>query len=53
MEKIEEFCKSHKIRFNPLGDFYMISTNRISIILGKELGEERILQIIKNVWRCL
>jgi hypothetical protein len=53
MEKIEEFCKSQKINFNPLENYYMISTKQISIMLSKELGKERVLEIIKNVWRCL
>jgi hypothetical protein len=53
MEKIEEFCKSQKINFKPLEDYYMISTKQISIMLSKELGEKRILEIIKNVWGCL
>ncbi len=53
MEKIEEFCKKEKISVIEQAEDYIFSTNYISIMLDKELGEERILEIIKNIWRCL
>lgn len=53
MEKIEEFCKKEKISIIEQAEDYIFSTKHISIMLDKELGEERILEIIKNIWRCL
>jgi hypothetical protein len=53
IEEIKEFCKKEKIFVIEEAGDYVFSTDYISIMLDKKLGEERTVQIIKNVWRCL
>ena len=53
METIEEFCKKEKISFIEQAEDYVFSTKQISIMLDKRLGDKRILEIMKNIWRCL